>query len=573
MTVAASFEDYPGAVLRVFGPPGTGKTDYLSRRVRSTVAEYGPASVLIASFSTTAAQEIASRFGRDEATRPPSKAIGTLHSHAYRACEHPTVALDRKVVADWNSQVEPELKITPDTRRADGSEGGGSFVSAPENAVTGDELLGALDRLRAAQFAPEDWPPNVREFAARWGAWKADVGAIDFSDMIEGALLRARDGEPAPGRPSRLVIDEAQDLTPLEISLALAWGKHAQRLVLGMDDDQAINRWRGGDPEPLLNLAGPNVQDHVLDQSYRVPSAVRAVAEQWVRRLSHRREKEYHPRLDDGGNEVQGAAYRVPYTINSATLVTKALEEADAGRDVMIVTTCNYLLEPLIKNLRAEGAPFHNPYRPGEARWNPLGRPSGEDMITTAERIRRYLTLMERDWTGADVQAWSGLIKLRDAGMRANAKRLIAAFDPRAVVPFEEIAALFADERALERATEPSVDWLGSCLLKDKQDPAEYPLHLARVHGVAALDRKPNIVVGTIHSVKGAAARIVYVSPDISAAAARSMSTRAGVDEAIRQFYVALTRAYDEVRLLAPATSQHLRPDELIPSTLEVFPT
>lgn len=568
-------EEYDGAVLRVYGPPGTGKTTYLAKRVQSTIAQHGPTSTLISSFSVTAAKEIASRFAGD--LRPPAHMIGTLHSHAFRAIGHPVVALDPKVLGDWNEQVAPEWAITPSSRHGGGNVAeAGAFVADPTQARTGDELVGAMDRLKAALVDPLDWPPNVREFAEKYEAWKRERGAIDFTDMIVEAYHRARDGERPPGNPSRFVVDEAQDMTPLEIALVLEWGRSVERLVLGMDDDQAINRWRGGDPEPLLNLHGPNVTDHVLDQSWRVPEAVRQVAERWVRNLSHRREKEYRPRLDENQRPVIGAAYRVPLRLNSPDLVAAALEETDAGRTVMIIAACNYMLEPLVANLRAEGVPFHNPFRPAEGRWNPLGQ-RGEGITSTAERVRRYLALTERNWTGSDIQAWADLVKVKDAGMRLGAKKAIAAFAPNAEIPWEEIEALFSDPDQLARCVEPDLDWLASCLLKDKQKPAEYPIQIARRHGAAALDVEPRVIVGTIHSVKGAAADVVYLAPDISAAAARSMGNptlgRSGVDEAIRQFYVGMTRAYQELRVLAPSSNNHLKPAELIPSTLEVFPS
>ena len=46
-------------IRRIWGPPGTGKTTTLAKRVQATVRERGPESISIASFSVTAAQEIA----------------------------------------------------------------------------------------------------------------------------------------------------------------------------------------------------------------------------------------------------------------------------------------------------------------------------------------------------------------------------------------------------------------------------------------------------------------------------------------------------------------------------------
>jgi superfamily I DNA/RNA helicase len=579
--------DYPGAVERIFGPPGTGKTTHLGKRIKSTVARYGPESMLLASFSVTATQEMASRFVGD-GPRPHPRCIGTLHSHAFRQLDRPPVALDRKVIGDWNSQVEPEWRVTPDTRKSGApSVDQGAVADDGRYAATGDELLAVVDKLRATLTPPEDWPPNVREFATRWEAWKRDAGAVDFSDMISLALERALDGTAPPGRPQFVLIDEAQDLTPLEVALALAWGRHpsVRKLVFGLDDDQAINRWRGGDPEPLLTLHGPDVKDHLLTKSYRVPESVRRIAEQWVRHLGERRrDKSYEPRTvteqrfdahgnpyeHDTGEQVQGAAFHVPLRVSDPRLVAKLVADVDAGHTAMVLTSCTYMLDPLIKNLRQEGVPFHNPFRPAEGRWNPLGR-SGEGITTTAERVLRYLSLAERDWTGGDVQAWIELVKLSPAGMRNGAKAAASRFSSNASVPFTEIADLFLTSEALEAATEPSIDWLSGALLKSRERVASYPLQIARMHGAEALAQQPRIVVGTIHSVKGATSDIVYVSPDISPAAAQTLRTQAGIDETIRQFYVALTRAYRELRVLTPATYQHIRSPELIPGDLEVF--
>jgi superfamily I DNA/RNA helicase len=362
-------------------------------------------------------------------------------------------------------------------------------------------------------------------------------------------------------------------MTPLEIALALKWGELAGRLVLGMDDDQAINRWRGGDPAPLLALHGDGVVDHVLDRSYRVPESVRAVAERWVRRLTSRREKVYHSRLDEAGNMVVGKAHHVRETVRSIELINKIVADVDAGHTVMVIASCNYMLAPLIENMRAVGLPFHNPYRPTEQRWNPLGSAVREGAMATSERVRRFLALAERNWTGADVAAWAELVKLSDAGMVRGAKTIIARFDHDKEVPFEEVAALFRDDdfgrEALALATEPNVAFLEHALLKAKIEPAAYPLQIARHHGAAALDVAPQVVVGTIHSVKGAAADVVYVCPDVSPAAANRMAHRDGQAEAIRLFYVAMTRAYRELRVLAPAT--RLYPKDLVPSDLEVI--
>lgn len=58
----------------------------------------------------------------------------------------------------------------------------------------------------------------------------------------------------------------------------------------------------------------------------------------------------------------------------------------------------------------------------------------------------------------------------------------------------------------------------------------------------------PRLWVGTIHSVKGAEADVVYLWPDISYAA-----TRDDPDAVRRVFYVGMTRAREKVVLCAPS--------------------
>ena len=45
--------------FRIFGPPGTGKTTNVSRQIRRAVERFGRESVLVTSFSRTAAAELA----------------------------------------------------------------------------------------------------------------------------------------------------------------------------------------------------------------------------------------------------------------------------------------------------------------------------------------------------------------------------------------------------------------------------------------------------------------------------------------------------------------------------------
>lgn len=584
-----------GVVHQVYGPPGTGKTRFLSERVKEIVKTHGPEAVSIASFSVTAAKEIGSR-----GLGLPQRRVGTLHSFAYRSLGSGlNVALDPKVIGDWNTSFR-EWRITPDSRRGNpqAATEGGAQNTDMATASTGDELIAALDRARSTFTDPADYPPELASFARAWAEWKQVNDAVDYTDMIEGALERAREGEAAPGNPQVFIVDEGQDNTPLEVELILAWGRRAASLVVALDDDQAIMEWRGGDPRRLLTLGeadGYQVDRQVLGKSWRVPRSVHAVAERWVHRLSLRQEKVYAPRtrFEDGrdtGEIIEGAAFGVSESIQDPELVDQIEYEIGRDRTVMVIASCAYMLEPMIKTLRERGIPFHNPFRPTEPRWNPFGTGNG---LSTAERVFRYLVLdpdlppkrltdnsghvyeadRSRPWTGRDIRAWLPLLSVESAGLRRGVKANLDQLpDDETEVPWEQVAALFTDPIALERAVRPDLEWLAGAVIPSKVKQTAYPLQVARKHGAAALDDRPQVVLGTIHSVKGAAADIVYVAPDMSAAGIAAMTGSVnGRDQTIRLFYVAMTRAYEELRLLAPFSPRnYLRRRDLLPNELEV---
>ena len=63
----------------------------------------------------------------------------------------------------------------------------------------------------------------------------------------------------------------------------------------------------------------------------------------------------------------------------------------------------------------------------------------------------------------------------------------------------------------------------------------------------------PRVVVGTIHSVKGGEADVVYLFPDLSRAGdAQYRVTGAPRDSVIRVFYVGATRARETLYICQP---------------------
>jgi len=84
--------------------------------------------------------------------------------------------------------------------------------------------------------------------------------------------------------------------------------------------------------------------------------------------------------------------------------------------------------------------------------------------------------------------------------------------------------------------------------LGEMRNRAEFPALVASKRGPLALAEEPGVIVGTIHSVKGGQADVVYLFPDLSQAGdAQYRRDGAPRDSVIRQFYVGATRAREKL--------------------------
>lgn len=519
---------------RAIGPPGTGKTSFLSKVLHYEAQQYGSDNVIACSLTRTAAQELASR-----RLPLPRENIGTLHSLAYRALDRPDLMETPDGVADFNTTVPHAMRLS-----------GGRHASNLDTVPTdirrseGDRLHADYMTLRA-RMAPRDvWPSPIRAFAREWENYKRNVAAVDFTDMLEMALA---DVDWLPGRPSVIVADEVQDFGKLGMELLWKWGAHAEELVTAGDPDQCLYSWAGADPQVFRDRPAEKVK--LLEQSFRVPRAVHAYAMGIIQRNTDRDDINYYPRDTDGVVRRLSATFEMPQQI---------LLELDThigdGRTVMVLATCSYMLRDVISCLRQRGIAYHNPYRPAEGAWNPLC--PRENAVNAAERLMMYRRPFHEGertyWTEEELRLWMEMTK----GLRRRGVQPPVSDEPDTEVPIQFLMEELLKPEYHHSILNGDLAALRAALAKQWEKSAGYAIDIAQKHGDGALRAEPKVVIGTIHSVKGGEADVVYVFPDVSYSAYKQYVTdERARNELRRVFYVGATRAREELVLCAPATN------------------
>ena len=104
----------------------------------------------------------------------------------------------------------------------------------------------------------------------------------------------AEDRRPAPDAAiTHILVDEFQDINPLDLSLVLTIADlNGSRLTIVGDDDQAIFEWRGAAPDfillPKMHLER-EFSTHILTKNYRCP---RNIVEKGARLIAHNKRRE-----------------------------------------------------------------------------------------------------------------------------------------------------------------------------------------------------------------------------------------------------------------------------------------
>ncbi len=250
--------------VAVVAGPGTGKTRTLVYRIAYLVEQRGidPSHITAVTFTNKAAREMKERLLNHFGDKKVVKAmtIGTFHA----------ICLDRLSKRREGAALLDE---------AEAAAIAADILADMDLKLSPKDALQAVSRRKSGLIDPEDGEKaaGLAAFFERYAARLRELSVLDFDDILLEELHRLESGEETKREGfTHLLVDEFQDINPVQFRLIESWGRDGESLFVIGDPDQAIYGFRGSDAHCFDRLrdARPDLRELTLFRNYRSAPAV-----------------------------------------------------------------------------------------------------------------------------------------------------------------------------------------------------------------------------------------------------------------------------------------------------------
>jgi DNA helicase-2/ATP-dependent DNA helicase PcrA len=595
-----------GPILVIAGA-GSGKTRTLTWRVARLLADgVAPESVLLLTFTNKAAREMLSRVA--EVCRVDARNLtgGTFHHVAHQVLrEHGAELgyargysiLDREDSRDVMTASIADCGLAVGARRFPKAD---VLIDLVSMAVNTQTPLADVVAERRPQFAP--LTDEVLRVARRYAERKHGMNAMDFDDLLMNWKVLLAEREPVrralAGRFRHVLVDEYQDTNRLQGDVVdLLAAEHRNLCVVG-DDAQSIYSFRGAHFANILEFEKryPDARRFDLTVNYRSTPQILGLANASIAANVRQFEKELTSVRRDG--TLPAVVPCRDAEQQAGFVAQRVLELRDEGiplPEISVLYRAHHHSMEIQFELARRGIPFvvRSGVRFFEAAHVKdvlahlrFVRNPGDELA-----LKRCLRLAAGVGTQTAEAVWNALAARRRHGAGAVdellAPDVASHVPPKGRAGYRRLADLL---RALSR--KPTCDLPGEAIEKVLEGGyeeflrAEFLNAEARIEDVIQLaeyargyedteaflaeialltelsaetvseggDPDEKMVLSSVHQAKGLEWRAVFVVwlADGRFPSAQALKDRDGEEEERRLFYVASTRAKDELYLTYP---------------------
>lgn len=337
----------------VLAGAGSGKTRVLVERIAHLVehCQASPSEILALTFTRKAAGEMRERLAQRLGPQAFRATLGTMHAVALaqikRFCEYLGLRRGITVYSEWE-----ESTLLKDAARELGLWNGKVWKGIK---------AGEVKATFAAYYQKGEEPGYLdpcRDLFKHFITRCKENNALTFGGLLVGLRLLLRQLPAAWLGWKYILVDEAQDLDPLQWSLVRELAEHcgASLFVVG-DVSQSIYEWRGAAPAYLVDHAG-EFDLYRLEDNYRSHPSIVAAANRLIEHNSLRLPLEMKAKRE--GLPPNGAqVWRNLDSANLAQLLaeTQIHTPGYTMGDTAVLARTHVLLQKLSQELDARGVP------------------------------------------------------------------------------------------------------------------------------------------------------------------------------------------------------------------------
>lgn len=469
--------------ILVVAGPGSGKTRVLASRF-SHLTRNGarPERVLAVTFTNRAAREMRARVSLPGV---PPENICTFHSLGLRLLREEMPSL-RLLARDECRALLKGLGYDPERAL--------EAVSAFKNGVA----------------TPED---SDKGLLSAYAERLESLGAIDFDDIVPASLRLV--ASRADKRFDHIMIDEYQDINPVQAEFVKALAEGAESVLAIGDPDQAIYSFRGSSLRCFLDFEKESGGAEIvrLAKNYRSGKAIAEASQALISRNGERISHEAAPARGGGcveaiecADEREEARHIIREIERLMGGLTSLSASEDTGlrfSDFAVLVRTNRQAEMIAGEFARSSVPFH------------LVRPAGPDLVGFVKTLRGLEPpddLPPKDFVMREAES---------AGLDKDSISLIAA----------ALAGLGA-----VNGREGFLRLIDELILDTPSDNLDI-----------SADR---VNIMTLHSSKGLEWRCVFLAGVEDGLIPMRLRGECDIEEERRLFYVGMTRAMDRLFLL-----------------------